>query len=354
MLFGVDLFCILSDVYAMLIDAGYSMLRNESSTMTFSDAPLMIKEVGSFFTGGKKYHIDGLESYSASFSPGSVKIDMNPNGYHYAGQIYTQFIKLSHAKAKYPIMMWHGGGMTGASWETKPDGNPGFQTYFLHAGYDVYISDSAERGRSSFSKYPEIYKSEPCFRTMNQAWSLFRIGAKENFDQRESYPNQQFPVSHFDDFCKQLVPRWLDSNPMLQEAYNNITEVMPPFVLIAHSQAAFFAFNVVSKYPDKIKAVVLIEPGTPPDNYTIDKRVVNVPHLIIWGDYISQDQYWSQKVPAIKKYCNLLKSNGVDVDWIELTELGIRGNSHLLMMDANSDKIAEIINDWLLLRGVMK
>ena len=32
---------------------------------------------------------------------------------------------------------------------SKPDGKPGWQHFFLDAGYDVYVSDAIERGRAS-------------------------------------------------------------------------------------------------------------------------------------------------------------------------------------------------------------
>jgi hypothetical protein len=37
-----------------------------------------------------------------------------------------------------------------------------------------------------------------------------------------------------------------------------------------------------------------------------------------------------------------------------LPELGIRGNSHMLMMDRNSDQIAAMIDQWLVRQGVKK
>jgi hypothetical protein len=38
--------------------------------------------------------------------------------------------------------------MTGANWETMPAGRPGWQMFFLHAGFDVFVSDAVERGRA--------------------------------------------------------------------------------------------------------------------------------------------------------------------------------------------------------------
>ncbi|WP_179886136.1 hypothetical protein [Bacillus sp. es.036] len=44
---------------------------------------------------------------------------------------------------------------------------------------------------------------------------------------------------------------------------------------------------------------------------------------------------------------NIIEDNGGTSDVIELTEEGITGNSHLMMMDQNSDMIAGKITDWL-------
>ena len=68
--------------------------------------------------------------------------------------------------------MWHGGGLSGVTWETKPDGKPGWQNYFLKAGHDVYVSDAVERGRASWARYPEIFKTEPF------SFSIHRICVK--------------------------------------------------------------------------------------------------------------------------------------------------------------------------------
>ena len=61
--------------------------------------------------------------------------------------------------------MWHGGGESGANWETTPDGRDGWQMRFLRAGLDVYVSDSVERGSSSWARRPNVYTSEPFFLT---------------------------------------------------------------------------------------------------------------------------------------------------------------------------------------------
>ena len=109
----------------------------------------MVKEVGSFHIGGRTETLVGLPVKEAVFSAGMPAIKIDPNGEFEVEQMYVQYVKLAQPKAKVPILLWHGGGLTGVTWETKPDGKPGWQQFFLNAGYDVYVSDAVERGRAT-------------------------------------------------------------------------------------------------------------------------------------------------------------------------------------------------------------
>jgi len=40
------------------------------------------------------------------------------------------------------------------------------------------------------------------------------------------------------------------------------------------------------------------------------------------------------------------------VDVVDLPKAGIKGNSHMIMMDRNSDQVAELIQKWLADRGL--
>jgi len=48
----------------------------------------------------------------------------------------------------------------------------------------------------------------------------------------------------------------------------------------------------------------------------------------------------------------VLKGAGGSVDIIDLPDRGIRGNSHMLMMDKNNAQVAELIQQWLAGRGL--
>jgi pimeloyl-ACP methyl ester carboxylesterase len=325
--------------------------------LTLAAAPVLadysVKEVGSFHVGGRQETLAGLPIREIVFTPGAPPIKSDPNGDFEVEQMYVQFVKLSQPKAKYPILMWHGGGLSGVTWETKPDGQPGWQQSFLNAGYETYVSDAVERGRASWARFPEIYKSEPFFRAKKEGWELFRIGPA--FDKREAFAGTQFPVDAYDQFAKQAVPRWSTNDAATQKAYDALVQKACPCIVMAHSQGANFAFNAALNAPDKIKAVVLIEPSGAPDATKVDvSKVKSIPHLTVWGDNMDKVAIWSRIVATPNKYLDAAKAAGVKVDIDDLPAAGIKGNSHMLMMDKNSDQIAKRVQDWLAAQGMMK
>jgi hypothetical protein len=156
-------------------------------------------------------------------------------------------------KLAYPLLMWHGGGLSGVTFETKPDGRPGWENWFLHAGHDVYVSDAVERGRASWARYPEIFRSEPVFRAKKEGWELFRIGRPGPMPspaaQRQAWPGTLFPVEAYDQFTKQSVPRWLTNDEATQRAYDAYVDKACPCVILVHSQGGAFAFNAALRAP---------------------------------------------------------------------------------------------------------
>lgn len=320
--------------------------------------PLSVAEVGSFHVGGRAVSLTGLPVRDVVFTAGSAPIKVDPNGDFEVEQMYVSYIKLAQPKARYPLLLWHGGGLTGVTWETKPDGQPGWQAFFLRAGHDVYVSDAMERGRSSWARYPEIFTSEPLFRTKKQAWEDFRIGAvgsyKLNPADRVALPGQLFPVDAFEQFMKQAVPRWASTDAQIQAAYNQLVQKVCPCVIMTHSQGGNFGFNAALAAPDKVKALISIEPTGTPKPELISGKLKAVPHLVVWGDFIDQSELWKRFQPASQRYAEALRADGGVADWWELPKLGITGNGHMMMMDKNSDQVAQLIQRWLTDKGMMQ
>ena len=302
---------------------------------------LSIARLGSFYIGGKTVTVDGLETLTMQVTGDSPPITVEQNGQFAAFQMYVQYVKLANGSQRHPILFWHGGSLTGATWEDTPDGRPGWQTSFLEAGYDTYISDAVERGRSSWARFPQVYPSPPMFRSNREAWRLFRIGPELG----EPFPGTQFPYEAFDNLAKSIVPRWTCNDEPALDAYAALLDRVGPSVIVAHSQGAAFALEMASRKPQSVKAVIALEPTGVPHHP--DARLRTIPHLFIWGDYVKEHFFWSP--PRIKsfEYHQQLLSAGADSVFIDLPERGILGNSHMLMLDKNTDRIMELITEWL-------
>ncbi len=324
---------------------------------------IRIKEVGSFHIGGRKATLAGLPKYQAQIAQNAPPREVDPNGEFWVEQMYAQYIKLAEPKSKYPILFWHGGGLTGACWETTPDGREGWQMYFLRQGYDVYVSDAVERGRASWARYPEIFATEPVFRPYEQAWELFRLGKKYHSDpdKREVFAGVRFPTNLFDKLMMQAVPRWSSNNAATQRAYDEYVEKAGPCIIIVHSQGGAFAAQAAINNPDKVKALVFIEPtGAPAAKKEDLRKIAHIPHLYLWGDYLDQSPYWSTRPEAaatsyylgVDKYRRALEVEGVDVTWFVLPETGIYGNTHAIYQDSNSNEIASAVDSWLTEKGL--
>jgi hypothetical protein len=52
-------------------------------------------------------------------------------------------------------------------------------------------------------------------------------------------------------------------------------------------------------------------------------------------------------VKAPQRYRGALAGAGVKTEWIDLPERGMKGNSHMMMMDRNSDQVADQVARWL-------
>ncbi len=318
---------------------------------------MQIKDVGSFHIGGKQVTLSGLPEKELRFTPSSPPIKVNPNGEFEAEQMYVQYVLQSAPKSKQPLMLWHGGGLAGVTFETKPDGGEGWQMAFLKAGHDVYTSDAVERGRASWARYPEIFSSEPFFRTKKEGWELFRIGPTWHADsaKRIAFPGAQFPTGAYDQFAKQFVPRWATNNAPTQAAYDALVQKVCPCAIVVHSQGSTFAFEAARKAPHLVKAVIAVEPSGALDASKVDIAGLKaVPHLFVWGDNLDKNATWQSILPPIRRYADAVKALGGVADTIDLPSQGLKGNSHMVMMDKNSDQVANLIQAWMVKQGLMR
>src|SRR6185369_12908080 len=197
-------------------------------------------------------------------------------------------------------------------------------------GWDTYVSDAVERGRSGFASADVWENDSPIFLNYQDPYERFRIGqgaGSWNADpaKRKPMPGTQFPVEAYENYMKQTVPRWLSTDKAVVDSYIALVDKVCPCVLLAHSQGGHFGFLVAEQRPDKIKAIVAVESASA-GKVADAPKLKDIPVMLLFGDY---------------------------VDLINLPDIGIKGNSHMVMQDKNSDQVAEVIQKWLVSKGLV-
>lgn len=318
-----------------------------------SDSPISLRRIRGFHVGGTRRHVDGFPVQTLARVPGDAPVTVDMNGDHMVGQLYATHYQQERRAWALPVLLWHGGGLTGACWDETPDDRPGWLEYFLRAGCDVVVSDAFERGRASFPAYPQVLPGPPEHRSLDAVWHHFRFGAEGAYPggaqardlRNAAYPGCEFPVEAIEQFGRQFVARWAGTQDYALQAYAALLRETGPCVVIGHSQGAAYALQCAQRHPDLVRAVVAIEP---PLTQGDQPAAVQAPHLFVWGDFIEgASPTWTRYRAAAERYRLGLAAGGGIADVLDLPAQGIRGNSHMLIMDRNSLSIAQRVHAWL-------
>ena len=321
------------------------------------EAPIALKAMGSFHVGGRLIEVSGQPVKELILAPGGVPARIDPNGKYQVEQMYVQYFIPQTERGAVPLLLWHGGGLSGVSYETTPDGREGWLNYFLRRGWAVYNSDAVERGRAGWTQYPSLF-GEPVFLPVGNPFERFRIGDgagsyADDPARRRVNAGSQFPVEAYDNFPKQLSPRWLTTDDAITAAYTAEVDRVCPCVILFHSQGGQFGFKVAQARPDKVKALVAVEPAAFGDPAKAG-ALKDIPVLFVYGDYIERDSRWPKMHQIGLDFAAKITAAGGKVDVIELPKVGIKGNSHMLMMDKNNLEVAALIQKWLGEKGLVR
>ena len=311
--------------------------------------PMELQDEGSFFVGGKEVTTSFPDAPSSGAPPsGTVTIN----------QMYVQY-RIPKTISHPPIVMVHGASHTGVTFETTPDGREGWATYFTRKGFPVYVVDHAGRGRSGFDPTPvnrakaeNDAKSEPAlFASIRErSYPNFRIGATYP----TPYPGSQFPVEAQDQYFAQLVP-----NTEVTLAGGGINTVnglaalvdkIGPAIVLVHSQSGLYGIGLERQRAGKMLALVSVEGGCAPlQPDDVAKFISKVPLLSVWGDNsvgavgFNGDERRNGCAAATKAAAEA----GGTTKFLLLPDNGVKGNSHMMMMDKNNLQIADLIIAWL-------
>ena len=314
--------------------------------------PLVLERQGSFFVGGQLRHtiVDGNKA--GLFDLGNEDDVM-------VNQMYVQYQIPQNHGAHLPLVLIHGGSLSGKTWETTPDGRMGWSEYLVRRGWPVYVPDQTSRGRSGFdatlfNKAKADTGSSvdlPRVLTIGRytAWKLFRFGPE--------YPNafadQQFPVAAFDEFAKQVIPDLNATVPTPNPTFANLSSLAAQLkgaVLIGHSESAFFPQRAAMNDPSGVRGIISIE-GSCPTNLAAQElsALARIPTVFVWGDHVEDSPVpaWKSAFTACQQLVKQLVGAGGDATMLHLPKVGLKGNSHMLMQDLNNLKVADLLLDWV-------
>ncbi len=323
-----------------------------------------------------------------------------------AGQMYVQFFVPAAARQPYPIVMWHGGGQTGASFLGTPDERPGWADHFLREGYSVYIVDQAARGRSGF--FTPVYGQtrRPTTQAMSSRFTApSRAALYPQARLHTQWPGEGVPGDPvFDRFFASQVEDIADFSVierLNRDAGIALLEKIGRAVLVTHSQSGPIGWEIADCRPDLVEAILAVEPNGPPFYEMeaqgapgwFDDGVLARP----WGitrlplqfepaleagqplplrrqstaDCPDCMRCWLQPEPARQlpnlrrvrilmvlgegsyhapyDHCTskFLAQAGVPHDFVRLADVGIRGNGHMMMLEKNNQEIAAFLSNWL-------
>jgi hypothetical protein len=337
----------------LAIPPAFLVMACLGSLTAFAQAagPLTIKEQGSFFVGGE--HRTVSEPAAGVIPAQSGEITVN--------QMYVQYqIPLKGAR-HVPVVFVHGCCLSSKTWETTPDGRMGWSEYFVRKDRSVYLADQVSRARSGFD--PSAFNAVHAGALANAqmpgildathqfAWTVFRFGPKFG----EGFADEQFPLEAVEELYKQMIP---DLNSTLPPNLNPTLTQMAALgvklkgaVLVGHSESGFFPEQAALVDPSGIKGIVSIEM---PCNTTLTAMqlaiLAKIPTLIMFGDHLADAKApfsWMDAYTGCNTFVERLKKAGGDAEMMYLPARGIRGNSHMLMQDRNSNQLADLLIAWI-------
>jgi pimeloyl-ACP methyl ester carboxylesterase len=344
---------------------------------------------GFFYVGGRYVEVDG----------GTVMVD----------QAYVSWRRPQRRLAPYPVVMIHGGGLLGTIFEGTPDGRPGWADYFADRGFEVYVVDQPARGRSPY--HPEVHGAWTSIKTKHVDVIERRLTATADYRLwPQAALHAQWPGTgrmgdpYFDEFCASQIRMVADGatvERLMRHAGRALLERIGRSVVLTHSHAGSLGWQIGDECPELVAAIVAVEPAGPPfvnlemvggDDYALFKGharpygitaeplsydpPVTDPDTELWAGGTHRPagaaSFWHLQPDPARRLANLaplpvavvtgeasyhavyddatvayLRQAGVAADHLHLSELGIHGNGHMMMLEKNNLEIAGAIRDWL-------
>jgi pimeloyl-ACP methyl ester carboxylesterase len=357
-----------------------------SSAPAQEQEPMSLARDGFFYVGGKLTTVNGRS--------------------HVVGQMYVEERVPAKKTHPYPIIMVHGGSRSATTYLGTPDGREGWAQYFVRQGYAVYVVDQPGKGRSGY--VADAYGPQQLASAESAQPRYLSQAARKLWPQ--AHLHTQWPGSGAPDdpITFSMVSGFLpemgnvgQQQALTRDALVALVDKIGPSIVMMHSMGGPAGWLVTDARPDMIKAVLAIEPNGPPV-HTVEfigapdwfkEGGVTLPYGISRAPltysppvkdaselaFVKEDKAdgpglvtcWKQKEPArqlpnLQKmpivvvmgeasyhapydHCTVkyLEQAGVKPTFLKLADVGIKGNSHVMMNEKNNKEIATAIHQWL-------
>ena len=338
------------------------------------EEPIVLRTMGSFLFGGK--------------------VTPSADGATFHGDHgYAQFYVPQNSRT-YPIIMWHGIGQSGRSYEMTPDGREGYMAILPRRNWSVYIIDQPRRGRAGYTTSKvDTRLAPPTILSERAVWEAFRNGTWRKGAERTFFDTLLFPKDSvsIDQFFRQQTPdtgeepRSKEHRDFMGRTKAELFKQTGPSVLITHSISGQYGWATAMTAPESVKAIVAYEPGAcafPQNDCPTDleaseialcnetqapqivsdedfQKLTRMPIIIVFGDNVATEksdnfnsEVWRVAKKRARQFIETVNRHGGDATLLTLPEIGIHGNTHAPFADLNNLEIADLLERFLQEKGL--
>lgn len=344
------------------------LIASFSAQSQTKKAPIIIEDQGSFAVGGTVINTPGV------YDP----VNRGAAGQTYHADHAYVFYQIPQNAKKLPLVFWHGIGQFSKTWETTPDGRDGFQNIFLRRKYGVYLLDQPRRGNAGRSMVEGTITPT----TDEQTWfGTFRVGVWPNY-----FPGVQFSKDpetlnqYFRSMTPNVGPIDIKVNV---DAISALFEKIGSAILVTHSHSGGMGWLTAIENQN-VKAIISYEPGSgfvfpegelpqaiessagPLEAVGIKKedflKLTKIPIVIYYGDNIPEKldkdnpgaDGWRARLEMARIWVKTINKYGGDASVVHLPEVGVKGNTHFPFSDLNNIEIADLMENWIQEKGLIK
>lgn len=288
---------------------------------------------------------------------------------HVPAATFCDVVEPAQPSTKPPLVLVHGGSHTGTCYLSTVDGRPGWAHYFAARGHKVVVPDWPGCGRSGVIPYGKLTGEVVCAGLANVIQALGTPVIL--FTHSMSGPYGWKLVEMVGDRIAKLVAvapgppgniqppvKIINQTPdyvEVQRATVMKLSMTEPFIPLLPwvkvklvGSSAHFPAELVEQYAATLQAV--------PPRLMIQR--VNIGNSQLKVEKL--DAFRNKRVLVVvgtddavhpveleRSIADWFSKNGAKADFLPLGEHGIKGNGHMVMLERNSDQVAEAIARWV-------